>query len=66
MDERLEWVKTSLPTRTRRAVELATEKGASNWLTEIPIKELNFRDAQIQELEESGKEGGRESNEGGG
>ena len=61
MDERLEWVKTSLPTRTRRAVELATEKGASNWLTEIPIKEY-----KIQELEESGKEGGRESNEGGG
>ena len=24
------------------AVELATEKGASNWLTVIPIKEMNF------------------------
>ena len=42
MDERLEQVKTSLPTRTKRAVELATEKGTSNWLTVIPIKDLNF------------------------
>ena len=42
MDERLKRVKTSLPTGTKRAVELATEKGASNWLTVIPIKDLNF------------------------
>ena len=42
MDERLEQVKTSLPTRTKRAVELVTEKGASNWLAVIPIKDLNF------------------------
>ena len=42
MDERLERVKTSLPTGTKRAVELASEKGASNWLTVIPIKDLNF------------------------
>ena len=39
MDERLERVKTSLPPGTKRAVELATEKGASNWLTVIPIKD---------------------------
>ena len=52
MDERLEQVKTSLSTRTKRVVELAMEKGASNWLTVIPIKDLNvnlnkreFRDA---------------------
>ena len=43
MDERLEQVKTSLPTRTKRVVELATEKGASNWLTVIPIKDLIFK-----------------------
>ena len=42
MVERLEQVKISLLTRTKRAVELATEKGASNWLTVIPIKDLNF------------------------
>ena len=42
MDERQELVRTSLPTRTKRAVELATEKGASNWRTVIPIKDLNF------------------------
>ena len=35
-------VRESLPSKTERAVELATEKGASNWLTVIPIKEMNF------------------------
>ena len=39
MDERK---KTSMPTRTTGAVEQATEMGASNWLTVIPIKDLNF------------------------
>ena len=43
MDERLEQVKTSLPTRTKRAAEIATEKGASNWLTVIPIKDMIFK-----------------------
>ena len=42
MAERLEQVKTFLPTRAKPAVELATEEGASNWLTVIPIKDLNF------------------------
>ena len=42
MDETLEQVKTSLPTRTKRVVGLTMEKGASNWLTVIPIKDLNF------------------------
>ena len=37
-----EQVRESLPSITERAVELATEKGASNWLTVIPIKEMNF------------------------
>ena len=45
-DERLkmqcEQVRESLPSKTERAVELATEKGASNWLTVIPIKGMNF------------------------
>ena len=40
--ERLEQVNNSLPTRTKRAVELATEKGSSNWLTVIPLKELDY------------------------
>ena len=31
-----------MPSKTERAVELATEKRASNWLTVIPIKEMNF------------------------
>ena len=40
--ERLEQVKNSLPTRTKRTFELATEKGSSNWLTVIPLKELDY------------------------
>ena len=35
-------MRESFPSKTERVVELATEKGASNWLTVIPIKELNF------------------------
>ena len=35
-------IKNSLPPKTRRAMELATEKGASNWLTVIPIKEMDY------------------------
>ena len=37
-----EQVRESLPIKIERVVELATEKGASNWLTVIPIKEMNF------------------------
>ena len=37
-----EQVRESLPSKIERAVELAAEKGASNWLTVIPIKEINF------------------------
>ena len=35
-------MKNSLPTKAKRAAELATEKGSSNWLTVIPLKELNY------------------------
>ena len=35
-------IKNSLPPKTRRAMELATEKGASNWLTVIPIEEMDY------------------------
>ena len=37
-----EQVRESLPSKTEHAVELATEKGASNWLMAIKIKEINF------------------------
>ena len=40
--EKLEQLKTSLPRRTRRAVDLACEKGDSSWLTAIPLKDMNF------------------------
>ena len=39
---KLEELKVSLPVRTQRAVDLACEKGASNWLTAIPLKDMNF------------------------
>lgn len=35
-------MRESLSSKTERRVELAAEKGASNWLTVIPIKETNF------------------------
>ena len=35
-------MKNSLPTKTKQAVELATGKGSSNWLTVIPLKELDY------------------------
>ena len=35
-------MKNSLPTKAKRAVELATEKGSSNWLTVIPLKDLDY------------------------
>ena len=40
--ERLEEVKSALPDNTKRAAGLATEKGASSWLTVIPLKGMNF------------------------
>ena len=35
-------MKNWLPTKAKRAFELATEKGSSNWLTVIPLKELDY------------------------
>ena len=35
-------IKYSLTLKTQRAVELASKKGASNWLTIIPIDEMGF------------------------
>ena len=35
-------IKNSLTLKTQRAVELASKKGASNWLTVIPIDEMGF------------------------
>ena len=38
----LKYVTKSLPLRTQRAVEFTKEKGASCWLSVIPLKEMNF------------------------
>ena len=35
-------MKNSLPTKANRAVELVTEKGSSNWLPVVPLKELDY------------------------
>ena len=35
-------IKNCLTLKTRCYVELASEKGASNWLTVIPIDEMGF------------------------
>ena len=50
--ERRGGVKSALPDNTKRAADLATEKGTSSWLTVIPLKDMNltlnkreFRDA---------------------
>ena len=42
LSERLERVNNSLPTKAKRAVELAPEKDSSNWLTVIPLKQLDY------------------------
>ena len=38
----VEDLKAHLSTSSRRAMELASEKGASNWLTSLPIEEFGF------------------------
>ena len=40
--EDLEEVKNALPEQTKRASDLAAEKGASSWLTVIPVKDVDF------------------------
>ena len=42
LKEELEEVKAMLSDKTQRAVDLACEKGASNWLTVIPLKDMDF------------------------
>ena len=41
LQERCENVRNSLPSKTRRAADLAMEKGASSWLTVISLKDLD-------------------------
>ena len=42
LKEELEELKAMLPDKTQRAMDLACEKGASNWLTVIPLKDMDF------------------------
>ena len=46
-----EW-RNSPPTRTKRAVSLAREKGASNWLTVIPNKDM-YSDLNRREIKDA-------------
>jgi len=42
LKEKLDEVKGSISGKTLRAVNLATQKGASSWLTVLPIRDMNF------------------------
>ena len=42
LDNKLEDLRNSLPEKTKRAVDLAAEIGASSWLTVIPVKEVDL------------------------
>ena len=42
LQERAERLKEVAPQKTRRALDLATEKGSSMWLTSLPLKEMGF------------------------
>ncbi|KAL9960502.1 hypothetical protein ACROYT_G033970 [Oculina patagonica] len=42
LQTRLGNVRESLPQKTQRAIDLATEKGASNWLTVLPLKDMGY------------------------
>ena len=42
LKEEFEEGKAMLPDKTQRAVDLAYEKGTSNWLTVISLKDMDF------------------------
>ena len=42
LKEKLDQVKGSVSGKTLRALDLATQKGASSWLTALPIRDMNF------------------------
>ena len=42
LDHKLEDLRNSLPVKTKREVDLAAEKGASSWMTVIPVKEMDL------------------------
>ena len=42
LDDKLEDLRNFLTDKTKRAVDLAAEKGASSWLTVIPVKEMDL------------------------
>ena len=40
---RAERIKEMVPRQTQRALDLATEKGSSAWLTMLPLQDLSFK-----------------------
>ena len=42
IEHAVECLRSALPPARRRAMELASEKGASSWLTTLPIEEFGF------------------------
>ena len=54
LKEKLDEVKCSVSGKTLRAVDLTTQKGASSWLTVLPIRDMNF-DLNKNEFRDAGK-----------
>ena len=42
VEHRLECIKEMVPRKTQRALDLATEKGSTAWLTVLPLQDLGF------------------------
>ena len=42
LDDKLEDLRNFLPEKTKRAVDLAADKGASSWLTLLPVTEMDL------------------------
>ena len=42
LGKRAERLKEVAPRKTRPAIDLATEKGSSMWITSLPLKEMGF------------------------
>ena len=49
LEGRKERIKEVAPQKTRRAQDLATEKGSSMWLTVLPLQELNLKKRQFRD-----------------
>ena len=42
LEDRAERIKEMAPQKTKRALDLAADKGSSTWLTVLPLQDLGF------------------------